>query len=149
MILAEAERRGGVPPSLCLRMVGNAAGPLLPSLAAALKQVFGKVTAVLTSYGMTECMPITSPPLDYQLDRPGTSGRAVSMAPSILDSLIANCWHLPAGHTLLPLKLRNLQVGPDLSIRDASGREGRNRVSGRFDCADNLDAAAPLRGEQQ
>ena len=29
---------------------------------------------VLPSYGMTEGMPISSPPLTYQLDRVGTSG---------------------------------------------------------------------------
>ena len=32
---------------------------------------------VLPSYGMTECMPISSPPLTYQLDRAGTSGKGV------------------------------------------------------------------------
>jgi acyl-CoA synthetase (AMP-forming)/AMP-acid ligase II len=38
---------------------------------------------VLPSYGMTECMPISSPPLDYQLDREGTSGKAVGPELSI------------------------------------------------------------------
>jgi acyl-CoA synthetase (AMP-forming)/AMP-acid ligase II len=40
-------------------------------------------TSVLPSYGMTECMPISCPPVDYQLDRPGTSGRAVGPELSI------------------------------------------------------------------
>ena len=31
---------------------------------------------VLPSYGMTECMPIATPGLDYKLDREGTSGLA-------------------------------------------------------------------------
>jgi acyl-CoA synthetase (AMP-forming)/AMP-acid ligase II len=58
-----------------LRMIANAAGGLLPSLARDLRQAFQ--AAVLPSYGMTECMPITSPPSNYQLNKPGTSGVAV------------------------------------------------------------------------
>lgn len=52
LILAEAQRRGGAPAH-SIRMIGNAAGPLLPSLAVALKECFGSGTAVLPSYGMT------------------------------------------------------------------------------------------------
>ena len=39
--------------------------------------VLHRGAAVLPSYGMTECMPISSPPLTYQLDRVGTSGVGV------------------------------------------------------------------------
>lgn len=35
--------------------------------------------------GMTECMPISSPPPDYHLDRPGTSGKAAGPELAILD----------------------------------------------------------------
>ncbi|KAJ6481523.1 acetyl-CoA synthetase-like protein, partial [Mycena vitilis] len=59
---------------LRIRMIANAAGGLLPSLAVELRDTFGAV--VLPSYGMTECMPITTPPPTYALDRPGTSGLA-------------------------------------------------------------------------
>lgn len=55
-----------------LRMIANAAGGLLPSLAVQMRQTFR--CAVLPSYGMTECMPISSPPADYDLGKPGTSG---------------------------------------------------------------------------
>ncbi|KAJ6630049.1 hypothetical protein B0H10DRAFT_1939287 [Mycena sp. CBHHK59/15] len=41
-----------------------------------LKATFGAV--ILPSYGMTECMPIASPPITYQLERPGCSGLACS-----------------------------------------------------------------------
>jgi acyl-CoA synthetase (AMP-forming)/AMP-acid ligase II/acetyltransferase-like isoleucine patch superfamily enzyme len=58
-----------------LRMIANAAGGLLPSLAQELRNMFG--ANVLPSYGMTECMPISSPPFSYQLEKPGTSGVAV------------------------------------------------------------------------
>ncbi|KAF7370972.1 Peroxisomal-coenzyme a synthetase [Mycena sanguinolenta] len=61
---------------LRLRMIANAAGGLLPSLAVRLRETFGEGCAVLPSYGMTECMPIASPPITYALERPGTSGRA-------------------------------------------------------------------------
>lgn len=50
---------GGVKPPK-LRMIANAAGGLLPSLAQELRAVFG--ANVLPSYGMTECMPISLPP---------------------------------------------------------------------------------------
>ncbi|KAG7094621.1 putative NRPS-like protein biosynthetic cluster [Marasmius oreades] len=65
---------------LRIRMICNAAGGLLPSLALDLKERFAGAV-VLPSYGMTECMPIASPPKTYQLDRPGCSG--VSCGPHI------------------------------------------------------------------
>ncbi|BDA51313.1 probable peroxisomal-coenzyme A synthetase at N-terminal half [Coccomyxa sp. Obi] len=83
MLLAEAARRGDHRRAR-LRLVGNAAGPLLPSLAQALKSTFWGAT-VLPSYGMTECMPISSPPQSYQLDRVGTSGRSVGPQLAIVD----------------------------------------------------------------
>ncbi len=43
-----------------LRMIANAAGDLLPSLAIQLCDTFG--ANGLPAYGMTECMPISSPP---------------------------------------------------------------------------------------
>ncbi|KAJ7132303.1 AMP-dependent synthetase and ligase [Mycena epipterygia] len=66
----------GIVPArdLRMRMIANAAGGLLPSLAVTLKSVFGAV--ILPSYGMTECMPIATPPITYQLERPGCSGIA-------------------------------------------------------------------------
>ncbi|KAH6691405.1 peroxisomal-coenzyme A synthetase [Plectosphaerella plurivora] len=62
-----------------IRLVCNAAGGLLPSLACQLRDTFKSI--VLPSYGMTECMPISTPPLDYQLDRAGTSG--ISTGPDL------------------------------------------------------------------
>ncbi|EPQ56705.1 acetyl-CoA synthetase-like protein [Gloeophyllum trabeum ATCC 11539] len=66
-----------------MRMIANAAGGLLPTLAAELRRTFGAV--ILPSYGMTECMPIASPPTTYQLDRPGCSGVACGPYLSIRD----------------------------------------------------------------
>jgi acyl-CoA synthetase (AMP-forming)/AMP-acid ligase II/acetyltransferase-like isoleucine patch superfamily enzyme len=66
-----------------LRMIANAAGGLLPSLARELRAVFK--ANVLPSYGMTECMPISSPPAAYQLEKPGTSGVAVGPELAILN----------------------------------------------------------------
>ncbi|KAF8957111.1 AMP-dependent synthetase and ligase [Flammula alnicola] len=68
---------------LCIRLICNAAGGLLPSLASELHTVFGAV--ILPSYGMTECMPIATPLTDYQLDRPGCSGIACGPYLSIRD----------------------------------------------------------------
>ncbi|KAK7432184.1 hypothetical protein QQZ08_001129 [Neonectria magnoliae] len=66
-----------------IRLVCNAAGGLLPSLACQLRDTFNSI--VLPSYGMTECMPISTPPLDYQLDRPGTSGISAGPEVTVLD----------------------------------------------------------------
>lgn len=82
-ILAEGEVRPESVSRCRLRLVCNAAGGLLPSLAIQLKSVF-KGT-VLPSYGMTECMPISTPPLDYQLDRTGTSGLSCGPGIAILN----------------------------------------------------------------
>jgi len=75
-----ATMSSSAPP---LRMIANAAGGLLPSLARELRDVFK--ANVLPSYGMTECMPISSPPAAYQLEKPGTSGVAVGPELAILN----------------------------------------------------------------
>ena len=80
-----------------IRMIANAAGGLLPSLAIQLKQTFPNC-AVLPSYGMTECMPIASPPTNYQLDRPGCSGIACGPDLSIRDPFNREK-ELPVGQT--------------------------------------------------
>jgi acyl-coenzyme A synthetase/AMP-(fatty) acid ligase/carbonic anhydrase/acetyltransferase-like protein (isoleucine patch superfamily)/acyl carrier protein len=67
-----------------LKMIANAAGGLLPSLAQELKDTFK--AAVLPSYGMTECMPISSPPANYDLSKPGTSGVPVGPEVAILNT---------------------------------------------------------------
>ncbi|KAJ3022245.1 hypothetical protein HKX48_006667 [Thoreauomyces humboldtii] len=79
MILDAAQFRPEARARCEMRLVCNAAGGLLPSLAVSLRDTFG--CTVLPSYGMTECMPISTPPLDYVLDRPGTSG--ISVGPEI------------------------------------------------------------------
>jgi len=77
-VLQEAARRKEATTSLPVepvRFVANAAGGLLPALAASLKEVFD--ATILTSYGMTECMPISTPPQTYKMDPVGTSGTPV------------------------------------------------------------------------
>lgn len=81
-ILLQSGRAEGFLPAPKLRMIANAAGGLLPSLARELREVFGAY--VLPSYGMTEAMPITSPPSTYQLEKPGTSGVAVGPEVAVL-----------------------------------------------------------------
>jgi len=75
-----------------IRLVCNAAGGLLPSLASQLQETFN--CTVLPSYGMTECMPISTPRLDYQLNKPGTSGISVGPEIAVLDD---NYQHLKSG----------------------------------------------------
>jgi len=75
---------GSCHPTMQLRMIANAAGGLLPSMARELRQAFS--ANILPSYGMTECMPITSPPATYLLEKPGTSGVAVGPEICILNA---------------------------------------------------------------
>ncbi|KAM0255161.1 hypothetical protein ACHAQJ_006004 [Trichoderma viride] len=83
VILTAASDRQAALRQSCIRLACNAAGGLLPSLASRLQDTF-KCT-VLPSYGMTECMPISTPPLNYQLDREGTSGISTGPELSIID----------------------------------------------------------------
>lgn len=83
VILAESKRRPQALSKNKIRLVCNAAGGLLPSLATQLRNTFDCV--VLPSYGMTECMPISTPPVVYKLDRPGTSGISTGPDLAILD----------------------------------------------------------------
>ena len=82
-ILSEATNRADAVARNSIRLVCNAAGGLLPSLAVQLQNAFKCI--VLPSYGMIECMPISTPPLGYHLDRPGTSGVSAGPEISILD----------------------------------------------------------------
>jgi acyl-CoA synthetase (AMP-forming)/AMP-acid ligase II len=68
----------------------------LSVLAESLKRVFPAAT-ILTGYGMTECMPISSPPQDYKLFPAGSSGTAVGPDIAIADEDIAQ--ELPLGAT--------------------------------------------------
>ncbi|KAI1160883.1 acetyl-CoA synthetase-like protein [Nemania serpens] len=72
LILEESAVRPEALQKSRIRLVCNAAGSLLPTLAERIRDTFR--CTVLPSYGMTECMPISTPPLSYSLDRPGTSG---------------------------------------------------------------------------
>ncbi|KAJ7455806.1 acetyl-CoA synthetase-like protein [Mycena latifolia] len=103
---------------LHIRMICNAAGGLLPSLAVDLQTTFQAV--ILPSYGMTECMPIASPPITYQLDRPGCSGIACGPYLSIRDpSNLENAF--PADKTGaicvrgLPT-FQGYEVSPDINV---------------------------------
>ncbi|KAJ7869391.1 AMP-dependent synthetase and ligase [Mycena leptocephala] len=103
---------------LHIRMICNAAGGLLPSLAIDLQTTFQAV--ILPSYGMTECMPIASPPITYQLDRPGCSGIACGPYISIRDpSNLENAF--PMGRTGaicvrgLPT-FEGYEVSPDITV---------------------------------
>ena len=84
LVVKSALAAAGGSPKTCVRFVANAAGPLLPSVAIQLREVFPGA-AVLTSYGMTECMPITCPPPGYALERAGSSGQPICPDVAIVD----------------------------------------------------------------
>jgi acyl carrier protein len=82
-ILGESANRKEALAKSKIRLVCNAAGGLLPSLAIQIRDTFNCI--VLPSYGMTECMPISTPPLNYKLERSGTSGVSVGPELAIMD----------------------------------------------------------------
>ncbi|KAM7185000.1 hypothetical protein V8F20_011984, partial [Naviculisporaceae sp. PSN 640] len=80
-----------------IRLVCNAAGGLLPALAYQIRDCF--LCTVLPSYGMTECMPISTPPAHtYRLERPGTSGVTVGPELNILGSTLERVPPGTVGH---------------------------------------------------
>ncbi|CAN0572100.1 unnamed protein product, partial [Laminaria digitata] len=60
-----------------LRAIRSAGSEMPHSLATSLADLFGQHVAVLSTYGMTEAMPIAAPPFSYQLNRPGSVGRVL------------------------------------------------------------------------
>lgn len=60
-----------------LRAIRSAGADLPHALALRLSQLFGDKVRVLPTYGMTEAMPIASPPIEYKLEKPGSVGRAL------------------------------------------------------------------------
>ena len=95
-ILASKPENMDPAKELKIRMICNAAGGLIPSLAVELRKTFN--CTVLPSYGMTECMPIATPPMTYQLERPGCSGIACGPYISIRNPLNIE-EELPVGST--------------------------------------------------
>ncbi|KAF2726197.1 acetyl-CoA synthetase-like protein [Polychaeton citri CBS 116435] len=118
-----------------IQLVCNAAGGLLPSLACQIRDTFSNQRQrciVLPSYGMTECMPISTPPLDYQLDRTGTSGISVGPEIAILDG---NDARMPVG-TIGRISVRGAPVfGGYLKNNDIIDTSCFN-VDGFFDTGD-------------
>ena len=102
MLILESYKAFPKPrPTISLRFIANAAGPLLPSVAEDMRDTYSKAAggfcSIMPSYGMTECMPISSPPVGYNLDRPGTSGQIVGPRCSIRDGATGEA--LPLGTT--------------------------------------------------
>lgn len=65
----------GVRRTQLLRFVANASGGLSEALAERMHAGFG--CCVLPCYGMTECMPVSSPPLVHPVLHPASSGQVV------------------------------------------------------------------------
>ena len=62
MLILDSYKQADPKPTISLRFVANAAGPLLHSVAADMRDTFsaaaGRFVSIMPSYGMTECMPI-------------------------------------------------------------------------------------------
>ncbi|KAJ4141732.1 hypothetical protein NW768_000949 [Fusarium equiseti] len=130
VIVAEAAARPEALEKSRIRLACNAAGGLLPSLAYQLRDTFDCV--VLPSYGMTECMPISTPPLNYRLDREGTSGISTGPELTILD------WSedpVP-NHTVGRICVRGEPVFPGYLRPDGTYDKSPFNASGWFDTGD-------------
>eukprot|EP00924_Labyrinthula_sp_SR-Ha-C_P016830 snap_masked-scaffold_6-processed-gene-15.62-mRNA-1 protein AED:1.00 eAED:1.00 QI:0/-1/0/0/-1/1/1/0/2015 len=65
-----------------LRFIANAAGNLPKSTQEEMKEFYGETCEILPGYGMSECMPICSPPIGKSwLSKEGTSG--ITTGPNI------------------------------------------------------------------
>ncbi|CAJ0553239.1 Ff.00g117510.m01.CDS01 [Fusarium sp. VM40] len=130
MIVSEASARPEALAKSRIRLACNAAGGLLPSLAYQLRDTFNCV--VLPSYGMTECMPISTPPLDYRLDREGTSGISTGPELTVLDSFENKA----ANGTVGRICVRGEPVFPGYLRQDGTYDETPFNKDGWFDTGD-------------
>ncbi|KAF4337287.1 coenzyme a synthetase [Fusarium beomiforme] len=130
IIIAEAAARPEALKKSRIRLACNAAGGLLPSLAYQLRDTFDCV--VLPSYGMTECMPISTPPLDYRLDREGTSGISTGPELTILDWSEQNVTSGTVGR----ICVRGEPVFPGYLKSDGTYDKSPFNASGWFDTGD-------------
>ncbi|KAF9766005.1 hypothetical protein IL306_001626 [Fusarium sp. DS 682] len=130
IIIAEAAARPEALQKSRIRLACNAAGGLLPSLAYQLRDTFNCV--VLPSYGMTECMPISTPPLDYRLDREGTSGISTGPELTILDWSEQNV----SSGTVGRICVRGEPVFPGYLKSDGTYDKSPFNANGWFDTGD-------------
>ncbi|ETS85103.1 hypothetical protein PFICI_03128 [Pestalotiopsis fici W106-1] len=130
LILNEGINRQADMSKSRIRLICNAAGGLLPALAEQLRDTFN--CTVLPSYGMTECMPISTPPLDYKLDREGTSGISVGPELTILDGAERQA----PPHTIGRISVRGSPVFEGYLKPDGSLDRSPFNADGWFDTGD-------------
>ncbi|PSR81726.1 hypothetical protein BD289DRAFT_32545 [Coniella lustricola] len=130
LILAESATRQKALLRSRIRLVCNAAGNLMPSLAIQLRDTFDSV--VLPSYGMTECMPISTPPVHYRLDRPGTSGTSIGPDLAILNGN----FEVMAPHTTGRICVRGEPLFPGYLQPDGTLDRSAISEEGWFDTGD-------------
>ncbi|KAI4591893.1 putative NRPS-like protein biosynthetic cluster [Pestalotiopsis sp. 9143b] len=130
LILNEGINRQADMSKSKIRLICNAAGGLLPALAEQLRDTFN--CTVLPSYGMTECMPISTPPLDYKLDREGTSGISVGPDLTILDGAERQA----PPHTIGRISVRGSPVFEGYLRPDGTLDKSAFNADGWFDTGD-------------
>ena len=127
--ILDAFHRKPVPHRL--RLIANAAAPLPPTLAVKMRETYsapGRRCVLMPSYGMTECMPISAPPHDYNLERPGSSGRQLGPQLEIHTAEGAELPRGQVGHIALK--------GPPV-MQGYEGGDGSEFIKGWFHTGDN------------
>ena len=129
--ILDAFHRKPVPHRL--RLIANAAAPLPPTLAVKMRETYsdkakGRRTVLMPSYGMTECMPISAPPHDYNLECPGSSGRQLGPQLEIHTAEGAELPRGQVGHIALK--------GPPV-MQGYEGGNGSEFINGWFHTGDN------------
>jgi acyl-CoA synthetase (AMP-forming)/AMP-acid ligase II/acetyltransferase-like isoleucine patch superfamily enzyme len=114
-----------------LRMIANAAAPLPANLAVKMRDAYsapGRRCVLMPSYGMTECMPISAPPLDYNLERPGSSGRQLGPKLEI---------HTAEGEEVPRGQVGHIALQDQPVMRGYEGGTGAEFINGWFHTGDD------------
>ena len=97
-----------------LRLIRSAGANLDHGIALALAEMFGEGVSVLPTYGMTEAMPIASPPPGYRLQCPGSVGKVLpGIKVEIVDPSPEQGLVRVADGTVGEITLRGDSVAPD------------------------------------
>ena len=141
MLILDSYKQAEPKPTISLRFVANAAGPLLHSVAADMRDTFsaaaGRFVSIMPSYGMTECMPISSPPVGFNLEKPGSSGQIVGPKCEIHDDegnalTVEQVGHIMvSGHPVMRGYSNNPDANKESFCKD--GRWFKTGDMGKFD----------------
>ena len=136
LLLQHCDRMGGtLPPSLRLLRAGAAHMP--HTVALRLSRMLAPRGCFLPTYSMTECMPISSPPLGYILDRPGSVGPPLGIRVRILNSVSGEVGEVSLMHDAASTDVTQLFEGYEAAGLHEPTGEGGGAEDGGGDGGDD------------